>query len=107
MEMRDESMIEANKTNQDLTLTENQAIEPVCEIEETVINVDVDPEESNEDAPARIRPVYASVEEALQAARDFAAKDAADVQREEVTYLKQQFHSLRIAQHKALRDAAI
>ena len=107
MEMRDESMIEANKTNQDLTPTENQAIEPVCEIEETVINVDVDPEESNEDAPARIRPVYASVDEALQAARDFAAKDAADVQREEVTYLKQQFHSLRIAQHKALRDAAI
>ena len=36
-----------------------------------------------------------------------AAKDASEVQRDEVTYLKQQFHALRIAEHNALRDAAI
>ncbi|MBD5180897.1 MAG: DUF349 domain-containing protein [Bacteroidales bacterium] len=103
MEMRDESMIDA-QTNQDLTPTENQVAEPVCEIKETVETV---VENGPEESDSKVRPVYATVEEALEAARALAAKEANEVQRDEVTYLKQQFHALRIAEHKARREAAI
>ncbi len=108
MEMRDESMADVKNVDQDLTLTENQVTEPVYEIEETVEIASEELPEKDENAqPARVRPVYESVEAALAAARELAEKDAADVQRDEVTYLKQQFHSLRIAQQNELRDAAI
>ena len=103
MEMRDESMIDA-QTNQDLTPTENQVAEPVCEIKETVETV---VENGPEESDSKVRPVYATVEEALEAARALAAKEANEVQRDEVTYLKQQFHALRIAEHKGRREAAI
>lgn len=94
--------------DQDLTLTEKQATEPVYEIEETVETVTEEATDAAEEAQApRVRPVYETVEAALAAARELAEKPSEEVQRDEVAYLKQQFHSLRIAQQNELRDAAI
>lgn len=107
MEMREESNV-APRVDTDLTLNEQQAAEPVYETTENVETARGDePETDNADAAQPARVVYASVDEALEAARAMAAMPADEVGREELASLKQQFYAFRHAQQQAEREAAI
>lgn len=98
MEMREEPIVEPKEVIADSTLNEQQAPEPVYENEEIVENT-ADAEET------LAVPVYATKDEVMEAARAVAAKEADDVSREEVNYLKQQFYAFRKAEQAIEREA--
>lgn len=95
MEMREESeAILATQTDP----TPVQADEPVCETTENVepaVAAD-DAAVADDDAAAAAaaeRVTYATVDEVIEATRELSAKDADDIAREELAWLKQQFYA--------------
>jgi len=116
MEMRDESNVVPN-ADADLTLNEQQATEPVYETTEIVetdetatetASVEAGTAETNDtDKPQSQRVVYASIAEALEAAKVMSELDADNVSREELAALKQQFYAFRHAEQQAEHEAAI
>lgn len=113
MEMREESNV-APRVDTDLTLNEQQATEPVyetTEIVETVEPVIVEDEteaaETDSTETAQQRVVYATIDEALEAARRMAGVEADTIGRDELASLKQQFYAFRHAEQQAEREAAL
>lgn len=98
MEMREES-IAAQGAEMDLTPDTNQATEPVYETAD-VVEQTADGDGGSDDVrPERV--VYASAEDALEAARVLAGKDAGELSREELSNVKQQFYAFRNAERPA------
>lgn len=94
METREKSE-ELKDSLADVTLNENQ---PVAEIES--VKEETTAEETAAAAPA-------TVEEALGMLAAIAAKDADDIQRDEVSRLKQQYYALRKQQDSSLLEAFV
>lgn len=94
METREKSE-ELKDSLTDLTLNENQQIAEI----ETV------KEETTAEEPSAATP--ATVEEALEVLAAIAGRDADDIQRDEVSRLKQQYYALRKQQDKPLLEAFV
>lgn len=106
MEMCEEPMAETPEVKVDSTVNVEQASEPVCEKEEVVEQVAEAPEAEVESQAEEVEtPVYATIEEVVEAARGVASKAAEDVTREEVNSLKQQFYAFRKAEQVAEKEA--
>jgi len=94
METREKSE-ELKDSLTDLTLNENQQVAEI----ETV------KEETTAEVPSTVAP--ATVEEALEMFAAIAGRDADDIQRDEVSRLKQQYYALRKQQDKPLLEAFV
>lgn len=95
MEMKPETN-ETTQIVEDGLTPANQPVEVVEPTQEVVPvqEVVVDAEGENETAAERTLEVYPDRESVLAAARELASHDAADITREEVAHLKQQYYSL-------------
>ncbi len=111
--MREESNV-APRVDTDLTLNEQQATEPVYEtteivetVEPAIVEDETEATQTDSAEPVQQRVVYATIDEALEAARRLADMDADSIGRDELASLKQQFYAFRHAEQQAEREAAL
>lgn len=110
--IKDMELQDPTKSAQEANLDPIPAAEPAAEsarqeVEETKLTeeaAETTPEASA--VPVR-EPRLTSIEEAIAAAAEMAARDGADINRDEVARLKQQFYSLHNAQVEAEKAAFV